>query len=166
MLDECQLKLLPTRSTVWAKRGVYPTLPLLDRHGKVAVFGAANLHTGAMCHHLAGSLAGAEQIHLLEQLNQAHPTEQVVLILDNGPTHRNQRVTAWLAAHPHFVCFWLPPYCGAEANPIEHCWKWLREHVTHNHPFTELKELAAATRQFFAEVASDPQAVLSRLGRM
>jgi transposase len=166
LLDECHAKLFPTRAPQWAKRGHYPEIPLLDRHGKCAVFGAVDLHTGRMFHHLAGFLSGAEQLKLLEQVAAAYPEERVLLVWDNGPTHRNQKVAAWLAEHPRVACFWLPPYSGAEANPLEHCWRWFREHVTHNHLFLTVEELTEAARRFFVEVASDAQAVLARLGQM
>lgn len=166
LLDECHAKLFPTRAPQWAKRGQYPEIPLLDRHGKCAVFGAADLHTGRMFHHLARSLSGAEQLQLLEQIAAAYPEERVLLVWDNGPTHRNRQVTAWLARHPRIVCFWLPPYSGADVNPIEHCWRWFREHVTHHHLFQTLDELVEAARQFFRDVASSRNAVLTRLGQM
>lgn len=165
VLDECHARLFPTRAPQWAKRGTYPEIPLLDRHGKCAVFGAADLHTGEMFSHLAASLAGKEQVQLLEQLAKHYAQKRVLLVWDNGPTHRNRLIQAWLKAHPNFACFWLPPYSGADVNPIEHCWKWFREHVTHNHLFTELEEMFAAAREFFAEVAK-PEAVLTRLGEM
>lgn len=166
LLDECHAKLFPTRAPQWAKRGCYPELPLLDRHGKCVVFGAADLHTGRLFHHLTSSLGGAEQLQLLEQVVAAYPEERVLLVWDNGPTHRNGQVAAWLAQHPRVACFWLPPYSGAEVNPLEHCWRWFREHVTHNHRFETLAELTEAARRFFGEVASDSAAVLRRLGQM
>lgn len=166
VLDECHAKLFPTRAPQWAKKGHYPEIPLLDRHGKCAVFGAADLHTGRMFHHLSPSLSGAEQLSLLEQIAAAYPDGRVLLVWDNGPTHRNRRVAAWLREHPKIACFWLPPYSGAEVNPIERCWRWLRDHVTHNHRFETLETLTEAAHEFFRVVASDRRAVLSRLGQM
>jgi transposase len=166
LLDECHARLFPTRAPQWAKRGHYPEIPLYDRHGKCAVFGAADLHTGRVFHHLARSLSGAEQLVLLEQVVAAYPGERVLLVWDNGPTHRNRRVQAWLAQHQQVVCFWLPPYSGADVNPIEHCWRWFRDHVTHNHLFESVEQLMDAAREFFREVASHGAAVLARLGQM
>ncbi len=108
-LDECHARLYPTVSYVWAPKGEYPELPLLDVHGKCVVFRAIDLHTGRTFAHLAKSLSGAEQIRLLDQVAAAYPEQRLLLIWDNGPTHRNQQVGAWLAAHPHVACFWLPP---------------------------------------------------------
>lgn len=165
-LDECHARLYPTVSHVWAPKGEYPVLPLKDVHGKCVVFGAIDVHTGRTFSHLATSLSGAEQLQLLEQVVAAYPEQRVLLIWDNGPTHRNKKVAAWLAAHPRVACFWLPPYCGDQANPIEHFWRWFRECVTHNHLFQTVEELFDAARQFFATFAGDHAAVLSRLGLM
>lgn len=71
--------------------------------------------------------------------------------------HRNRLIQAWLKAHPHFACFWLPPYCGADVNPIEHRWKWFREHVN----FTVFEELFAAARESFKEVAQPPSGTVT-----
>jgi hypothetical protein len=165
-LDECHARLYPTVSRMWALQGTYPTLPLRDAHGKCVVFGAIDLHSGRTFSHLAKSLAGAEQIRLLEQLVAAYPEQRLLLIWDNGPTHRNKKVAAWLAAHPRVACFWLPPYSGDQANPIEHFWKWFRECVTHNHLFQTVEALFTAAEQFFQTFASKRAAVLSRLGQM
>jgi hypothetical protein len=165
-LDECHARLYPTVSHVWAPRGEYPTLPLLDAHGKCVAFAAIDLHTGRTFHHLSRSLAGAEQLRLLEQVVTAYPGQRLLLIWDNGPTHRNKKVAAWLAAHPQVACFWLPPYSGADANPIEHFWRWFRDCVTHNHLFQTVEELFTAAAQFFQDFASNQAAVLSRLGLM
>jgi len=166
VLDECHARLYPTVSKVWAPKGVYPELPLKDAHGKCVVFGAADLHTGRAFHHLSRSLAGAEQIKLLEQVVAAYPEQRVLLIWDNGPTHRNKQVARWLEQHPRVACFWLPPYSGDEANPIERLWRWFRECVTHHHLFQKVEELFEAAEQFFRAVASSRAAVLSRLGVM
>lgn len=165
-LDECHAKLFPTRAPMWAKKGVWPEIPLLDRHGKCAVFGAADVNSGRMIHHLAKSLSGTEQIELLNGILSAYPEGRILLLWDNGPTHRNKKVTEWLKEHSRVSCFWLPPYSGADVNPIEHCWKWFRENVTHNHLFTQIEELFKATNRFFEEVACDRKAVLARLGQM
>lgn len=141
-------------------------MPLKDAHGKCVVFGGVDLHTGRTFHPLSTSLAGAEQLKLLEQIVAAYPEQRVLLIWDNGPTHRNKKVAAWLAKHPHVACFWLPPYSGDEANPIERLWRWFRDCVTHNPLFQSVDELFKAAGQFFQEVASSRAAVLSRLGVM
>lgn len=166
VLDECHARLYPTVSKVWAPKGVFPELPLKDAHGKCVVFGAADLHSGRAFHHLSTSLSGAEQLRLLDEIAEAYPDKRVLLIWDNGPTHRNKRVSAWLEKHKQVVCFWLPPYSGDAANPIERMWRWFRDCVTHNHLFQTTEELFEAAAGFFREFASKPDAVLSRLGRM
>jgi hypothetical protein len=111
-LDECHARLYPTVAHVWAPHGEYPTLPLWDVHGKCVAFAAIDLHTGRTFHHLSRSLAGAEQLRLLDQWVMAYPGQRLLLIWDNGPTHRNKKVAAWLAGHPQVACFWFPPYSG------------------------------------------------------
>ena len=122
-LDECHARLYPTVAQVWAPHGEYPVLPLNDVHGKCGMFGAIEVPTGRTFSHRARSLAGAEQLRLLEQVVAAYPDQRVLRIWDNGPAHRNKNVAAWLAAHPRVACFWLPPYYGDQANPIEHFWR-------------------------------------------
>ena len=50
-------------------------------------------------------------------------------------------------------------------NPIEHCWRWFREHAPH-HLFESLEPLMDAAHEFFREVASHAPAVLARLVKM
>lgn len=75
-------------------------------------------------------------------------------------------MAAWLEKHPRVACFWLPPYSGDQANPIERLWRWFRDCVTHNHLFQTVEDLFEAARQFFRDFAADRKAVLSRLGQM
>jgi hypothetical protein len=56
--------------------------------------------------------------------------------------------------------------CRADVNPIERCWRWFRDHVTHPQLFETLEELMDAAEEFFREVASHHAAVLARLGQM
>ncbi len=37
---------------------------------------------------------------------------RIFLVLDNASIHRGKQVQAWLAAHPRFVCHFLPVHCS------------------------------------------------------
>ena len=58
----------------------------------------------------------------------------------------------------------LPSY-APKLNLQEQIWRWLRADVTHDHFFGSLDAAVAAAKRFFAKVAEQPAAVLSRIGR-
>ena len=58
----------------------------------------------------------------------------------------------------------LPSY-APKLNLQEQIWRWLRADVTHDHFFGSLDATVVAAKRFFAKVAEQPAAVLSRIGR-
>ena len=78
--------------------------------------------------------------------------------------YKSKSTRAWLKERPRIVLVPLPSY-APKLNLQEQIWRWLRAHVTHNHFFGSLEAAVAAAKRFFTEVAEQPEAVLSCIGR-
>ena len=87
-----------------------------------------------------------------------------ILIVDGASICKSKSTLAWLKERPQIVLVPLPSY-APKLNLQEQIWRWLRADVTHDHFFGSLDAVVAAAKRFFAKVAEQPAAVLSRIGR-
>ena len=84
--------------------------------------------------------------------------------MDGASIYKSKSTLAWLKERPQIVLVPLPSY-APKLNLQEQIWRWLRADVTHDHFFGSLDAAVAAAKRFFAKVAEQPAAVLSRIGR-
>ena len=165
-LDQAELALNPTRTRVWAPRGVPWEVETPGNNQKQAIFGAVDSRSGQTYFQLREHKRSADfQQFVDSQILPAHPyTDLVFLIVDGAAIYKSKSTRAWLKARPQIVLVPLPSY-APKLNLQEQIWRWLRADVTHNHYFGSLAALVAAAKQFFAKVAELPAAVLSYIGR-
>jgi hypothetical protein len=84
----------------------------------------------------------------LRHVGRVYPREKhprVVLVIDNAPWHRGQRIDEALRDNPHLEFKRLPSY-SPQLNPIERLWKQLRRRATHNRRFDTLADLKSSIR--------------------
>ena len=99
------------------------------------------------------------------QIVPAYPeVDLLFLIVDGARIYKSKSTLAWLKERPQIVLVPLPSY-APKLNLQEQIWRWLRADVTHDHFFGSLDAAVAAAKHFFAKVAEQPAAVLSRIGR-
>jgi hypothetical protein len=94
-------------------------------------------------------------VAFLEQLAQAYPVGELVLVMDNVITHDAKLVRQWLAGPDHARCrvLWLPQYSAHEHNPIEREWGLLKDAVAADGLHGSIDELVTAAEHFFATTA-------------
>jgi transposase len=151
-LDECELQLLPVIRARWMK-GPRVRVPTPGQNAKRALFGALDARTGVLHHLLRPRKRAGDFVAFLDQLAQAYPTGEVVLVLDNVVTHDAKMVRAWLAqpGHAHFRLLWLPKYAAHKHNPIERCWGLLKDAVAANRLAGSIDALVAEAERFLTE---------------
>jgi transposase len=72
-----------------------------------------------------------------QQIGRLYPRARLIyLVLDNWPVHFHPKVTVALAAEPRIVLLPLPTY-SPWLNPIEKLWRWVKQRVTHAHPWCD-----------------------------
>jgi transposase len=150
-LDECDLQLLPVIRARWMK-GPRLRVPTPGQNVKRAIFGALDARTGQVHHAVQTRKLAVHFVAFLEQLAQAYPTGEVVLVLDNVITHDAKVVRRWLAAHPRFRILWLPKYSAHEHNPIERVWGLLKDRVAANRLHGSIDALVASAEHFFTDL--------------
>lgn len=126
---------------VWAPVGQTPIVRIHTGREKTNFYGSLNVHTGAEIVMEAEKMNSATTATYLEKVADAIPDKPILLLWGRAPWHRGAAVQDFLAANPRFEIFWFPQGVP-DLNPQEHVWKQTREHVSHNHAQTQLRDLA------------------------
>lgn len=155
------MHLNPPLSKVWARRGEPARVPAAGRDEKVVVFGGWDYRADRLIWHTAEHKNSGQFLGLLERILQESPAgQQWVLVMDNAPYHRSNKVKEFLAAQSERLePFWLPSY-SPELNLIERVWLYLKENVTNNYFFGQLQVLLQATEQACAQLSSSAETIL------
>jgi transposase len=84
------------------------------RAGALHLFAAFDTRTGLVSARMARRKRQEEFIAFLDQLRWEIPASvtRIYLVLDNLSVHKGKRTQAWLAAHPRFICHFLPTHCS------------------------------------------------------
>ena len=86
------------------------------------------------------------------QLSTQYPAaERIYVVLDNWPVHQQATVWRAWAAQSRVRVRFLPTY-APWLNNIEKLWKWLRQRVTHAHPWAT--DFATFREHVLAECAT------------
>ena len=139
--DEASLYLQATTMRVWAPIGQTPIVRIHMGREHTNFYGCLNLQTGTEIVMQADIMNSTTTAAYLQMIADAIPDKPILLLWDRAPWHRGTAVRDFLEANPRFEILWLPP--GApDLNPQEQVWKRTREHVSHNHRHTQLRNLA------------------------
>jgi hypothetical protein len=101
-------------------------VPAAGADQRIAVYGALDYASGQVLWRAAAQKDGTGFATFLEQIGQAWPGEDLVLVLDNVSYHRSAAVRAWWAGQGgRILPFWLPAY-SPNLNLLERVWRFLK----------------------------------------
>jgi len=162
--DEADVHLNPKVGLTYMKRGQQTIVLTPGKNVKRYVFGALNVRTGRVIHHLAEGKNSAVFIRFLDQLQRTYRRAKVLhVVLDNYIIHKSRAVQRYLAeAGRRVVLHFLPPYSPND-NPIERLWKQMHDHVTRNHKHRSIESLMADVEVFLDHAQPFPGTQVSTL---
>jgi Bacterial alpha-L-rhamnosidase 6 hairpin glycosidase domain/DDE superfamily endonuclease len=143
-------RLAPTKPT-------RPGLPTRVEHeykraGALHLFAAFDTRTGKVSARTTRRKRQAEFITLLTGLDREieASVRHIFLVLDNASIHRGKQVQAWLAAHPRFICHFLPAHCSW-MNQVEQWFSMLQRKRLRISDFASLAHLAERLMAYVSE---------------
>jgi transposase len=143
-------RLAPTKPT-------RPGLPTRVEHeykraGALHLFAAFDTRTGKVSARTARRKRQAEFITVLAGLDREieASVRHIFLVLDNASIHRGKQVQAWLAAHPRFICHFLPAHCSW-MNQVEQWFSILQRKRLRLSDFASLDHLAERLMTYVSE---------------
>ena len=143
------------------------SVPAAGEDRRIAVYGALDYASGRVVWHTATKKDGAGFAAFLEQLAQAWPEDDLVLVLDNVSYHRSLPMRTWWADQQGRVLpFWLPAYCP-NFNLLERVWRFLKQKLACHRFWADqdgLRQAAATLLDQTAACFHTPQRPAIRLG--
>jgi putative transposase len=168
--DEADLRLLPTITRTWMRRGQQLKLRAPGSpNSKRSVSAATDVGEGVTLWRTDEKRSVCQfALTLISCANRSNARGRVAaLLIDNAPGHRlgktgmlRQVMTAFRG---RVVLIYLPPY-SPDLQPEERLWRQWRPSVTHNHRRTEIEALVQDSDAWFEREARQPASVLQMLG--
>ena len=160
--DEASFYRQPSQASLWSWAGrKQPRMPWSHRSNTlVRIAACLNAHAGTTHYWHAPKISVQQLIRSYKALLDAHPKAcMIYLIQDNWPVHFHPDVTAFLEANPKLVVLRLPTY-APRLNPIEKVWRWIRQTLSHAHPYCDdFRQFKAQLHRSCTEAQSKPQAI-------
>jgi transposase len=162
--DEFNISWMPTLRAMWSPKGQQIMIPTPGQPKKHYGLGAVNYHTGETVVIVRRRKRRKEVAELLQLLVDKHPTGTIYVAWDNANTHEDDEVEAVVrGAAGRLVLLYLPTY-SPWLNPIEMLWRHFRREVTHCELYATVKDLLAASSDFFDRCNQLPERALSIIG--
>jgi transposase len=153
--DEVRISIEANPFYVWNLKGTTPIKKKkMEVHKSKVIFGALSVKSGKTLVHACQKQNGAEAVKLLNKIKRHHQKtfldtgKPILLLWDNGGSHKSAEVKQWLTDNPNIVELDnFPPY-SPEFNPIEHVWKELKKHINHLRGTATLPEIMIVANRF------------------
>ncbi len=94
----------------------------------------------------------------------ARTTHPLILIQDGARYHTAAKTQAFFAAHAHRLTVHQLPSSAPDYNPIEHLWRNVKRHNTHNRYVPEFADLVTAVDTALTYVQQRGDAVKQLMG--
>lgn len=138
-MDEASFYRQPSQAWLWAGMGRrQPRLPYSHRANTLLrVVGCLEAAQGRVHAWDFPRVTADRLARCLAQMSSWYPQAQhIYLVLDNWPVHFHPKVQRALQRSPRLRLLPLPTY-APWLNNIEKLWRWIKQRVTHAHPWCD-----------------------------
>jgi transposase len=162
--DEASFAQWGSLASTWAPREQQPVVKTGGKRKGAKVFGLIDYCTGrvfAQGH--AGRFNAASYCTFLEGV-LAQTTQPIILIQDGARYHTAAKTKAFFAQHAARLTVQQLPSYSPDYNPIEHLWRNIKRHNTHNRYFPEFSDLTTAVEAALTHFQQHPHEVKQLMG--
>jgi putative transposase len=165
--DECTFYRQPSAGWLWSWMGrLQPKMPYASKNNtRMRVVGYLNAATGAVHSEEMEAVTAGNLARSVAKLSRWYPAaETIYLVWDNWPNHSSQAVMKALQNQPRVKVLPLPTY-SPWLNAIEKVWRWVRQRVTHAHPWCDhFREFRGHVRAELDPLTAGSEAILRYVG--
>jgi len=137
--DEVSFYRQPTQAWLWYRMGRKQPRMLYSNASNTVmrVLGVLDAVTGRVQAWDLGRVSARRAGRCWREAAAAYPhAKKVYIVLDNWPVHFHTDALSQLARDPRIELLPLPTY-SPWLNNIEKLWRWVKERVTHAHPWSD-----------------------------
>lgn len=165
--DEATFYRQPSQGWLWSYMGRrQPRMPYSHRSNtRLRQIGYVNAVTGALHGEDFPTITAARLAANVRQISKWYPDAKTIyLVWDNWPVHDHPKVLAALASQPRVKLLKLPTY-APWLSPIEKVWRYVRQAVSHAHPWSDdFRVVRQTIRDQFAQFAAGSPQLLRYIG--
>ncbi len=142
--DEASFAQWGSLGYTWARQGQQPLVKTCGKRKGYKVFGLIEYFTGRLFYRGQTERFTADSYCAFLQTVLASTTQPVILIQDGARYHTAAKTQAFFATHAQRLTVYQLPGYSPDYNPIEHLWRNVKRHSTHNRYFPEFADLVTA----------------------
>jgi transposase len=162
--DEASFAQWGSLGYTWAKRGQQPLIKTGGKRKGYKVFGLIDYCTGRLFSQGHTGRFNAESYCGFLERVLAQTTQPIILIQDGARYHTAAKTKEFFAKHAQRLRVEQLPSYSPDYNPIEHLWRNIKRHNTHNRYFPAFSDLATAVETALAHFQHHPQEVKQLMG--
>jgi transposase len=162
--DEASFAQWGSLAYTWAGRGQQPVVKTGGKRKGYKVFGLIDYFTGGLFWIGHNGRFNAESYGMFVEGVLAQPTQPIILIQDGARYHTAAKTQEVFAKHAERLTVAQLPSYSPDYNPIEHLWRNIKRHNTHNRYFPEFSDLTTAVESALTHFQQHPQEVKQLMG--
>jgi transposase len=162
--DEASFAQWGSLGYTWAVRGQQPVVKTGGKRKGYKVFGLIEYFTGRLFWHGHEGRFNAESYCAFLEQVLGQTTQMLLLVQDGARYHTAAKTKEFFARHAQrLVVVQLPSY-SPDYNPIEHLWRNIKRHNTHNRYFPDFSDLKTAVESALDHFWQHSQEVKQLMG--
>ena len=162
--DEASFAQWGSLAYTWAPRGAQPVVKTGGKRKGYKVFGLIDYFSGRLFSKgHTGRFNADSYCTFLEEVLAA-TTQPIIVIQDGARYHTAATTKEFFAKHAGRLRVEQLPSYSPDYNPIEHLWRSIKRHNTHNRYFAEFSDLTTAVEAALTHFQQHPQEVKQLMG--
>lgn len=162
--DEASFAQWGSLAYTWAPRGQQPLVKTGGKRKGYKVFGLIDYCTGRLFSRGHSGRFNAESYCAFLAGVLAQTLQPIILIQDGARYHTAATTQAFFAQHADRLTVAQLPSYSPDYNPIEHLWRNVKRHNTHNRYFPEFSDLTTAVETALSHFHQHPEEVKQLMG--
>jgi transposase len=162
--DEASFAQWGSLAYTWALRGQQPLIKTGGKRKGYKVFGLIDYFTGRLFSAGHSGRFNAESYCDFLTGVLAQTTQPLILIQDGARYHTAAKTQEFFAQHADRLQVAQLPSYSPDYNPIEHLWRNIKRHNTHNRYFPAFSDLTTAVETALRHFQQHPQEVKQLMG--
>lgn len=162
--DEASFAQWGSLGYTWAPKGEQPLVLTTGKRKSYKVWGLMEYFSGQLYYQGSTERLNAKRYCEFLAWVLAQTQGPIIIVQDGARYHTAAQTRQFVAEHSERLSVYQLPSYSPDYNPIEHLWRNVKRHKTHNRYFPSFDSLTAAVEERLSYLVSQPQQVKALMG--